>query len=139
MIAAKAKLSGVPAEIDAVEPLANSEVERKRLITLTLDDKTRETVVPGLAELVEGPIKVGIDAKGGGKQMVEADLTGAQLNIPWAGWSKGPGIAGNVSFMLENADGKSTLSDFNLSGTTFGIVGSVALSDGSLSQADFPG
>ena len=49
--------------------------------------------------------------------MIEADLTGrAGLNIPWAGWTKGPGIAANVSFMLENSDGKSTLSDFNLSG-----------------------
>jgi hypothetical protein len=136
VIAAKAKLSGVPAEIDAVEPLADSEIERKRLITLTLDEKTREAVVPGLAGLVEGPIKVAIDAKGGGRRMVEADLTGAQVNIPWAGWSKGPGIPGNVSFMLENVDGKSTLSDFNLGGATFGIVGSVALSDGSLSQAE---
>jgi hypothetical protein len=137
VIAAKAKLGGVPAEIDAVEPLADGEIERKRLVTLTLDEKTREAVVPGLAGLVEGPIKVGIDAKGGGRRMIEADLTGAQVNIPWAGWSKGPGIAGNVSFMLENVDGKSTLSDFNLSGTSFGIVGSVALSGGNLAQADF--
>jgi hypothetical protein len=69
--------------------------------------------------------------------MVEADLTGAQLNIPWAGWSKGSGIASSVSFLLENVDGKSTLSNFNLSGATFGIVGSVALANGSLSQAEF--
>ena len=137
VIAAKAKLGGVPAEIDAIEPLGESDIERKRLVTLTLDEKTREAVVPGLAGLVEGPIKVALDSKGGGKQMVEADLTGAQLNIPWAGWTKGPGIAGNVSFMLENADGKSTLSDFNLSGATFGAVGSIALSDGNLSQAEF--
>ena len=89
VIAAKAKLSGVPAEIDAVEPLANSEIERKRLVTLTLDEKTREKVVPGLAGLIEGPIKVALDSKGGGRQMVEADLTAAKLNIPWAGWTKG--------------------------------------------------
>ncbi|MEP9389331.1 AsmA-like C-terminal region-containing protein [Mesorhizobium sp. KR9-304] len=137
VIAAKAKLSGVAAEIDAVEPLGASDIERKRLITLTLDETTRDAVVPGLAGLVEGPVKVRVDAKGGGKRLVEADLTGAQLNIPWAGWTKGPGIASSVSFVLENADGRSTLSDFNLSGATFGIVGSVALSDGSLSQADF--
>ncbi|HEY6633353.1 MAG TPA: hypothetical protein VIZ90_18025 [Rhizobiaceae bacterium] len=137
VIAAKARLNGVPAEIDAVEPLAASAVERKRLITLALDAKTRETVVPGLKGLVDGPVKVRIDAKGAGRRTVEADLTGAQLNIPWAGWSKGPGVAGNVSFVLENVDGKSTLSDFNLSGASFGIVGSVALSDGGLSQADF--
>jgi hypothetical protein len=137
VIAAKAKLSGVPAEIDAVEPLASSDVERKRLISLVLDEKTREAIVPGLGEMVKGPVRVALDSKGGGRQMVEADLTGAQLNIPWAGWSKGPGIASNVSFMLDNADGKSTLSDFNLSGATFGIVGSVALSGGGLAQADF--
>lgn len=136
VIAAKAKLNGVPAEIDAVEPLAASAIERKRLITLTLDDKARELVVPGLKGLVDGPVKVSVDAKGA-ERVIEADLTGAQVNIPWAGWSKGPGIAGNVSFMLENVDGKSTLSDFNLSGASFGIVGSVALSNGSLSQADF--
>jgi hypothetical protein len=137
VIAAKAKLNGVPAEIDTIEPLASSEIERKRLIKLTLDEKTREAVVPGLAGLVDGPIKVSIDVKGGGKRMVEADLTGAQLNIPWAGWSKGSGIASSVSFLLENVDGKSTLSNFNLSGATFGIVGSVALANGSLSQAEF--
>lgn len=137
VIAANARLNGIPAAIDAVEPLASSTIERKRLIKLTLDEKTREAVVPGLDGLVDGPVKVAIDAKGGGKRMVEADLTGAQVNIPWAGWSKGPGIAGNVSFMLETVDGRSTLSDFNLSGASFGIVGSIALSGGSLSQADF--
>ena len=47
VIAAKAKLGGVPAEIDAVEPLADGKIERKRLVTLILDDKTREAVVPG--------------------------------------------------------------------------------------------
>src|SRR5690606_15033213 len=62
VIAAKAKLSGVAAEIDAVEPLGASDVERKRLITLTLDEKTRDAVVPGLAGLVEGPVKVRVDA-----------------------------------------------------------------------------
>ena len=137
VIDASAKLSGVPAEIYAIEPLGQSDLERKRLVTLKLDEKMREKVVPGLAGMVEGPIKVTLDSKGGGKQLVEADLTDAQLNIPWAGWTKGAGIASNVSFTLENADGKSTLSDFNLSGATFGIVGSVALSGGSLSQAEF--
>lgn len=137
VIAAKAKLSGVAAEIDAVEPLGTSDAERKRVITLVLDEKTREQIVPGLDAMVKGPVKVALDSQEGGGQMVTADLTGAQLNIPWAGWTKGPGIAGKVSFLLENADGKSTLSDFNLSGATFGIAGSVALSDGALAQAEF--
>ncbi|MCX7304671.1 MAG: DUF3971 domain-containing protein [Hyphomicrobiales bacterium] len=137
VIAAKAKLSGVPAQIDAVEPLGQSSVERKRLITVVLDEKARKTVVPGLEGLIEGPIKVTLDAKGGGTQLVKADVTDAQLNIPWVGWSKGKGIGGAVSFMLDNSNGKSTLSDFDLSGDTFGISGKVTLSGGSLSEAKF--
>src|SRR5690606_18498624 len=66
-ISAKAKLNGIPAEIDAIEPLGGSDVERMRLIALTLDDKTREAVVPGLSGLVEGPIKVEVDARERGK------------------------------------------------------------------------
>jgi hypothetical protein len=135
VIKAKAKLNGVPAEIDAVEPLGQSAIERKRLITVVLDEKARKLVVPGLEGLLEGPVKVTVDAKAGGKRLVKADVTDAQLNIPWVGWSKGKGIGGDVSFMLENVDGKSTLSDFDLSGETFGISGSVVLSRGSLSEA----
>jgi hypothetical protein len=137
VIAAAAKLGGVPAQIDAIEPLGSSDTERKRLITLTLDAKARKAVVPGLDGLIEGPIKVQVDAKGGGQKMIDADLTDAQLNIPWAGWSKGPGIAGRVSFLLENTDNVSTLTDFNLSGASFGIKGSAVLSEGSLSEGRF--
>ncbi|MBL8579499.1 MAG: hypothetical protein JNK47_20030 [Mesorhizobium sp.] len=136
VIDAKAKLNGVPAQIAAIEPLGGSEAERKRLITLTLDDKARELVVPGLAGLIEGPVKVEVDA-GDRIKRIDADLTGAQVNIPWAGWSKGPGIGGNVSFLLEDIEGKSRLSDFKLSGETFGIAGNVLLASGSLSEAQF--
>lgn len=138
VIAATARLSGMPAELDIVEPLGDSAVERRRLITLTLDDKARAKVVPGLDGLIEGPIKVGVDAQGGGKRLINADLTRAQLNIPWAGWSKGPGVGGKVSFLLETVDNRSVLSDFKLDGETFGIDGSLVLAGGALSEAQFP-
>jgi len=137
IINADAKLSDMPAELDIVEPLGGSTAERKRLITLVLDDKTRAKVVPGLDGLLEGTIKVGVDAQGGGKRKIEADLTKAQVNIPWAGWSKGPGVGGKVSFVLDTVDGRSTLSDFKLDGDTFGIDGSMVLADGGLSEAEF--
>jgi len=137
VIKAKAKLNGVPADIDAVEPLGQSDIERKRLITVVLDEKARKLVVPGLEGLLEGPVKVTVDAKGGGKQLVKADVTDAQLNIPWVGWSKGKGVGGAVSFALENVDGKSTLSDFDLSGDTFGVSGKITLARGSLNDATF--
>jgi hypothetical protein len=137
VIAATAKLSDMPAELDIVEPLGDSAIERKRLITLTLDDKAREKVVPGLDELIDGPIKVVVDAQGGGKRLIKADLKRAQVNIPWAGWSKGSGVGGNVSFLLETVEGRSTLSDFKFEGETFGIDGSLALAGGALSEARF--
>ncbi len=137
VIAARVKLNGIPAEIDAVEPLGASDVERRRLITVSLDDKAREAVVPGLGNMLEGPVKVTFDARMPGKRLVKADLTKAQLSLPWVGWSKGPGIAGNVSFQLETADGKSTLSDFELSGATFGFKGGLSLAGGALTEAKF--
>lgn len=137
VVDAQAKLNGIPAEIAVFEPLGGSEAERKRLITLTLDDKTRERVVPGLGNMVEGPVKLVVDAQPGGKRLIEGDLTAAKLNIPWAGWSKGPGVKGSVAFLLETANGNTTLSDFKLTGDTFGATGSLLLSDGSLSEANF--
>ena len=100
VIAAKAKLSGAVAEIDAIEPFGKREdrPERKRVVTLTLDDKSREKLVPGISDMVKGPMKVTLDAKEGGRQIVEADLTGAQLSIPWAGWTKGVGIPAHTEF-----------------------------------------
>src|SRR5690606_14455269 len=74
VIAAKARLSGVSAEIAAVEPLGTSDVERKRTITLVLDEKTREQLVPGLDAMVKGPVKVALDSQAGGGQLVTADL-----------------------------------------------------------------
>ena len=138
VIAAKAKLGGVDAEIDAVEPVGKSgATTRQRTIRLSLDDKARETLVPGLSDLIQGTVKVTLDATEAGQQSVKADLTGAQLDIPWAGWSKGPGIESDVSFVLEKTGSTSTMSDFKLNGATFGVTGDISLSDGSLSSARF--
>lgn len=137
VISANARLNGIPAEIDAVEPLGGSDAQRTRTVTLTLDDKARAEMVPGLADLVKGPVKVVVDPQENGRQIINADLTQARLDIPWVGWSKGPGIAGSVSFVLENADGRSSLSDFELRGASFGVTGALTLSDGGLSEAKF--
>lgn len=137
LIKAKAKLNGVSAEIDLVEPLGDGGPERDRNVMLVLDDKARESFVPGLSQMIDGTIKVSLDQAEGGIQNVKADLADARLSIPWVGWSKGPGIPATVVFALKNADGRSTLTDFKLSGETFGIEGDVVLSKGSLAEASF--
>ena len=137
VISAKALLNGIPAELDLVEPLRDGGPSPSRKVALVLDDKIRATAMPGLSTLLSGTIKVAIDKSGDGDQNVSADLTNARLDIPWAGWSKGPGIAAKVSFVMKKSGGTTTLSDFELDGKTFSIDGDVVLVNGALSTARF--
>jgi Protein of unknown function len=138
VIDAAAKLNGVPAEIAMVEPLGKDGPARQRKIQLSLDEKARAALAPGLSSLISGTVKVNLDAGGtDGKQKVSADLTNVQLDVPWAGWTKGPGIPANLSFSLEKSKDVSTLSDFKLEGNSFAIDGAVTLANGNLSSARF--
>ncbi|MBZ9858626.1 DUF3971 domain-containing protein [Mesorhizobium sp. CA12] len=137
VISAEAKLNGIPAELDLVEPLADDGPARSRKVTLVLDDKTRNASMPGLSALLSGTIKVAIDKSGEGAQQVSADLTNARLDIPWAGWSKGAGIPAKVAFDMAKSGSTTTLTDFALDGKSFSIDGNVTLVNGSLSAARF--
>ena len=137
VISAEAKLNGIPAELDLVEPLEDNGPARSRKIALVLDDKTRNASMPGLSDLLSGTIKVAIDKSGEGAQQVSADLTNARLDIPWAGWSKGAGIPAKVTFDMAKSGSTTTLTDFDLDGKSFSIDGSVTLVNGSLSTARF--
>ncbi len=138
VISAKAQLNGIPAELDLVEPLEDNGPARSRKVALVIDDKTRNAFMPGLSTLVSGTIKVALDRLEDGTQRAAADLTGARLTIPWAGWSKGAGVPASASFLMNTSGGATTLSDFALDGKSFAIGGgNVALSGGSLSSASF--
>ncbi|CDX39453.1 conserved hypothetical protein [Mesorhizobium sp. ORS 3359] len=137
VISAEAKLNGIPAELDLVEPLADDGPARSRKVTLILDDKTRDASMPGLSDLLSGTVKVAIDKSGEDAQQVSADLTNARLDIPWAGWSKGAGIPAKVAFNMAKSGSTTTLSDFALDGKSFSIDGNVTLVNGALSAARF--
>ncbi|RRI03437.1 hypothetical protein EH240_09680 [Mesorhizobium tamadayense] len=137
VISAKAKLNGIPAGLDLVEPLEDNGPPRSRKVALVIDDKTRDATMPGLSPLLAGTIKVAIDKSGEGSQNVSADLTNARLDIPWAGWSKGAGIPAKVTFTMAKSGSTTTLSDFDLDGKSFSIDGDVTLVNGALSSARF--
>jgi len=136
VLKAKAKLNGVVAEIEAVEPLGRNDAGRQRLVQLLLDDEARETIAPGISELVKGTVAVSLDISDGSRR-VKADLTDAELWLPWAGWTKGPGIPADVSFVMDRSGDASRLSDFRLSGKSFNVEGSMTLSEGSIASARF--
>ncbi len=137
VISAQGRLNGIPAEIDLTEPLETDGPPRSRKVMLVIDDKTREAFMPGLSTLLAGTVKVALDRNDDGSEDISADLTGAKLTIPWAGWSKGPGVPADVSFTMTGDGAARTLSNFDLDGKSFAIDGKVALNGGSLSSADF--
>ncbi|MER2536325.1 MAG: AsmA-like C-terminal region-containing protein [Rhizobiaceae bacterium] len=136
VISARTKLSGVAAEIDTTLPIRNSGVPRTRIVRATLDDRTRNRIIPGIADLVSGPTRVELEALGPGRQKVKADLKAAEIDLPWVGWTKGRGVDASLGFVMETGEGRTTLSDFDLSGQTFQLAGTVRLDAGGLSEAN---
>lgn len=137
VIAADGKLNGIPAELNLVEPLRDKDIEKERNVQFVLDDKARNALVPGLSDMLSGTIKVDVEQLDKGRRNIDADLTAARLDLPWVGWSKGPGIPAKVSFTMDTEGERSTLSDFRLTGKTFSISGDVSLANGSLTSARF--
>jgi hypothetical protein len=138
VIHAKARLNGIPAEIEMTRPLADGGPPKARKITLELNDKARDALLPGLNDMLSGPVSVVLDTpEADGGQSVKADLTAAKLTLPWVGWTKGSGIPASVSFELDTTGKAATLSDFHLTGKSFGASGSIRLSDDMLSEARF--
>lgn len=137
VIGATATLNGIPAEVNLVEPLEAGGPKRSRKVALVLDDRTREALMPGLSALLSGTVRVALEKNDDGSRDVAADLTGAKLTIPWAGWSKGAGIPANVGFVMTGDGAATRLADFVLDGKSFAIGGEVALSGGRLASATF--
>ena len=114
------------------------DLKRSRDISIVLDDEAREEIAPGLGLLVQGPIKVSLASGEGASDEIKADLTNAKLDLPWVGWSKGPGIAAAVEFSLvKTDDGPTKLTGFKLDGKSFAISGDVTLVEGELTSAEF--
>jgi len=137
LVEAKAMLNGIPAEIDITEPLEDVGPARSRKVALVIDDKTRNAVMPGLSTVLSGTVRVMLEKNGDGSQNVTADLTAARLTIPWAGWSKGASVPASASFTMTGSGAATTLSRFDLSGKSFQVDGTVALSNGRLASANF--
>lgn len=138
VISATAKLNGLPARIEMVEPLEQGNTKREQKITFVIDEKTQKAIAPGLSSLIGGPFTLEMSPDGTRRQRGRADLTKASVDLPWVGWSKGAGIPAEATFAMETAaDGSTQVSDFKLSGKSFAMAGNLALKGDSLVSADF--
>ncbi|WP_195909559.1 AsmA-like C-terminal domain-containing protein [Rhizobium tubonense] len=135
---ADAQIDGVPAKIDMIEPTeANSGVKRQRVITATLTDQQRDKVMPGLSDIVNGPVALTLTRIDDDRQNVKIDLTKASLTMPVIGWSKGSGISASAEFEASGPPDQTSLKNFSLKGDGFGANGDLVVSKGGLSSADF--
>lgn len=138
VIEAAAHLNGAPATLRLVEPLGQSAVERERRIALRMDDRARRGVAPGLDALLSGSIEVEVNESKGEARAIKASLESALLSIPWVGWSKGSGVPATVDFNMKTTGDRTEISNFRLSGDTFGASGTLSLSGGEVARIRFP-
>lgn len=136
---AAARIDDVPMDVELIEPIRRGagEVERQRIVTATLDNAMREKLVPGLGDIVDGPLKFELRRVDDNKQAASVDLRSATLTIPWIGWSKGQGIAATAKFELSKSGDQSLIEKFVLDGDGFGAVGEMSANDKGLVAAKF--
>ena len=135
---AQAQIDGIPAQIDMVEPTdSKSPAKRSRVITATLTDAQRNSVIPGLNDIIDGPVKLELTRIDEDRQAVKIDLGKAALTVPWIGWSKGGGIPATAQFEASGPDSQTALKNFVLKGDGFGVSGDLVVTKGGLSSANF--
>ncbi len=134
-VTAKAKLNGIAADIKLVEPVGGGGVEPVRNVALSLDDETRAKIAPGLNTVLKGPVFIDLVGSRKSGDTVVADLTNAEVDLAFAGWTKSAGIPATAGFTMKR-DGKTvSIRDFSLKGKTFAISGEIDISNGALSSA----
>ncbi|TNM62020.1 YhdP family protein [Aliirhizobium smilacinae] len=138
-LSANGTIDDIPAELSVTEPVdANSTVKRERIIKATLNNSQRDKLVPGLSDLVDGPIVAELTRLDEKRQSVTLDLSRSSLTVPWIGWTKGSGIGSKAQFEVSTGAAKEiALNGFQLSGDSFGVKGDLQLSDGALKSASF--
>ncbi|MFS8049734.1 AsmA-like C-terminal domain-containing protein [Rhizobium sp. BR 314] len=135
---AQAQIDGIPAQINMVEPTdSKSTVKRGRVISATLTDAQRNNVLPGLRDMIDGPVKIELTRIDDEHQGVKVDLGKAALTVPWIGWSKGSGIPASAQFEASGSDNQMMLKNFVLKGDGFGAGGDLVISKGTLTSANF--
>jgi Protein of unknown function len=130
------RIDGLPAEISMVQPFGG--VPSQRDITLKLSDGDRKRIAPGLEFLISGTTPVKVSSGGDdGAMAVTADLSSAELSLPWIGWAKGSGIGAKSVFDLVLKDSETQISNFSLDGNSFSAIGDITVAKSGLQRARF--
>ncbi len=133
----KGRVDDVPMSIEMTEPVRkNSDVAPTLSLKATLNETQVAKLAPELSTVLGGTTVVEIDGADTKSQDIQLDLAKASIILPGLGWSKGVGIPAKATFTLETSDGRTTISDFSLTGDGFGAAGDVTFTKNGLISAD---
>ncbi|MDF1779014.1 MAG: DUF3971 domain-containing protein [Rhizobiaceae bacterium] len=149
-IDADAELNGMQSHLNFIDPIDSQKgVEPFREVKMYVSDDDRAQFAPQLNEYIKGTIHLTTILQRDGRQEIDADLTNAELLLPWIGWSKGKGVKGSARFEVipqgGSADGNSDpglpqnmlIKNLNLRGEGFSALGSLQVSGGGVTSAKF--
>lgn len=141
VITADAMLDGVPGKVVMTEPVdLSGPAKRDQKISLELDNKTRDKMLPGLNSIFSGPMSVTLGMVESGKRNVTANLGKTQIDLSWLGWRKGAGVPAKATFDLTQSEtdkGKFDINNLVVTGDGFGVKGDLAIAKGDFQSADF--
>ena len=125
-------LDGLAASVDLV---MGTEAPAQTAVTVTLDDEARERLGFGFGSLVTGPVQAALSNMADNNQAVSLDLKDANVNFPFLGWEKGPGVPATASFIMVKSEAGTELRELVVSGKGFEARGSLSIgADGRVKQ-----
>lgn len=141
-ITGSARLDGVKADLDLVEPL-DGDAASESAVRLRVGDEDRERLGIGLGKTLVGPVSVSVTSAPAGSpagaQLVDADLTDARLRIPALGVDKAKGKPGTARFLLRTGGDRISVDDLRIEAEGLLVTGDLTLGpDGRLLAADLP-
>ena len=139
-ITGRAEIDGVAADISLMQPFGEGEIQNSidQKLKFVLNDAARKKLGIDLKPIVEGSITVSlVRGESGQPQNVIADFTKTKLSLPWVGWSKGKGIKAGAKFAMVTENGVTKISNFNLSGEGFSVLGDLVLDKKGIRSAVF--
>ncbi|MFK5977628.1 MAG: DUF3971 domain-containing protein [Rhizobiaceae bacterium] len=136
-ISGTASIDGVSAKLDIVEPLGEkSSYKKSRKFVATLDDKMRKKIGLNLSPVIVGPIVLRVEQVAGKVEKQYLDLTKAEINLPWVGWSKGAGIPAEATYTLKSKSKVNRFKNISISGDGFHAKGSLVFDRAGLRGAN---
>ena len=121
-----ANIDGIPADID----LSLGRGDASSSVKLRMDAEARQKVGIELESFISGDVIASVDPNTDQEmQEIFVDLTPAQIQLPFAGWQKGPGVSANLSMTIDRTGKRTVFRDVVVEGDGFKATAEVEVDE----------